>query len=378
MSKENGFDAMGLPMGRRALMTGAACAAGAGLIPPAAAAALPQLPSTLDAAAASQFARMALSHVTREYPMSTGMTRSGPGETVEQKLIRPVFYGSFGWGSSVATHWQLARLRNLYPKIAEAPSIADHFEAAFSEEKIAKEMEFFKTPMNEGAGRFGGWAWVMALQIELARDKSARAQRWAGLLAPMTADLTARTIDFLPKLRFPGRGGGTPLGLLQMVDYARQPGQEKLLDLITSNARNWYGEDVVEDKPQIGGEDSIPAEFATAELMRRVLPAAEFDGWFRRYMPKLATGEPAVLLTPVDSGDRGDERLTLAIDSLNLTRGWLLRSLARSCKGDARAKVMQAAADRHLAASLPHIGENYLSIRSLPAYALLALEAGRR
>ncbi|WP_336965602.1 DUF2891 family protein [Sphingobium aquiterrae] len=366
--------AMGLPVGRRTLMTGAACAMGAGLIPTAAGA---QVPATLDAAAASQFARMALSHVTREYPMETGMTRSSAAETVEQKPVRPVFYGSFGWGSAVATHWQLARLRNLFPRMPEAASIAAHFDSAFSAEKIAKEMAFFKTPMNEGSGRFGGWAWVMMLSVELGRDKSARAQRWAKLLAPMTVDLTERTIDFLPKLRFPGRGGGTPLGLLQMVDYARQPGQGKLLDLITSNARNWYGEDVVEDRPQLGGEDSIPAEFATAELMRRLLPAAEFDAWFRRYLPKLVTGDPAVLLTPVDAGDRGDPRLTLATDSLNLTRGWLLRNLAKACKGDRRAEVMTAAAARHLAVSLPHVGENYLSMRSLPAYALLALEAGR-
>lgn len=328
--------------------------------------------AVLDAAGARRFVQGGLSHVTREYPSSVGMVRNSAADLRPQKEVRPVFYGSYDWTSSIATHWLLATLHRAHPTMPEAAAIAARFDEAFTPEKVAAEIAFFKRPMNEGSGRLGGWAWLMTLSVELARDQTPAGKRWLHTLAPLTEELAARTVAFLPKFRVPGRTAATPMGLLMMVDYAKSRGDPALLNAIRANALEWYEGDVVDARPPLGGEDTAPAELAVAELMRRVLPADHFGRWFRGYMPGLASGEPALLLRPVDAGDRGDMRLALAVDTLNLTRAWLLRSLAQGVN-DGRADVLREAAERHFAAGLPHLDANYLSQKSLPSWALLGL-----
>jgi|SRR5271166_5614266 len=64
---------------------------------------------------AARFARLALGHVTREYPHSLTHVLSGPDDVRAPRELHPVFYGSFDWHSCVHAYWMLARLLGLFP-----------------------------------------------------------------------------------------------------------------------------------------------------------------------------------------------------------------------------------------------------------------------
>jgi hypothetical protein len=57
-------------------------------------------PLALDEEWAARFARIALGHVTREYP----------NVAAAPKTRHPIFYGSFDWHSCVHSYWLLATL----------------------------------------------------------------------------------------------------------------------------------------------------------------------------------------------------------------------------------------------------------------------------
>jgi hypothetical protein len=104
-----------------------------------------------------------------------------------------------------------------------------------------------------------------------------------------------------------------------------------------------------------------------ADLMRRVLPAAEFPAWFRRFLPDLAKGEPKTLLTPAQVTDRSDPQI-VHLDGLNLSRAWCMRSIAAALPAnDPARKVLAESAARHAEAALRHVasgdyaGEHWLA-----------------
>ncbi|GAA3265638.1 hypothetical protein GCM10020258_33590 [Sphingomonas yabuuchiae] len=74
--------------------------------------------------------------------------------------------------------------------------------------------------------------------------------------------------------------------------------------------------------------------------------------------------------------DRTDGKIA-HLDGLNLTRAWCWRVIAAKL-GPAHpvAARAEATAEAHLAASLPHLGNDYMGEHWLATFALLALEAG--
>ncbi len=76
-----------------------------------------------------------------------------------------------------------------------------------------------------------------------------------------------------------------------------------------------------------GGADFFSPCLMEADLLRRLLPPAEFAGWLARFLPDLAAGGPARLLTPATVADRSDGQL-VHLDGLNLSRAWCLWSIA--------------------------------------------------
>jgi hypothetical protein len=109
--------------------------------------------------------------------------------------------------------------------------------------------------------------------------------------------------------------------------------------------------------------------------MRRLLPTEEFLPWFDRFLPHIAERAPATLFRPATVTDRTDGKIA-HLDGLNLSRAWCWHSLASALSpGDPRRAIMQDAADRHLAAGLPHIATDYMGAHWLASFAVLALEA---
>jgi hypothetical protein len=68
---------------------------------------------------AARFARIALGHVTQEYPHKLDHVMDGPEDVAGPRMLHPVFFGSFDWHSCVHGYWLLLRIRRLFPELPE-------------------------------------------------------------------------------------------------------------------------------------------------------------------------------------------------------------------------------------------------------------------
>lgn len=183
--------------------------------------------------------------------------------------------------------------------------------------------------------------------------------------------IVARYLAFLPKQTYPIRSGvhpNTAFGLAFALDYARVVKHKPLQDLLEKRSRDYYGKDAnspAEWEPD--GADFFSPSLMEADLMRRVLPPAEFHAWLKRYLPGLDRSEPKSLFEPAKVSDRSDPQI-VHLDGLNLSRAWCLRGIAGALPaGNPARATLLAAAARHARASLPHIasgdyaGEHWLA-----------------
>jgi hypothetical protein len=320
----------------------------------------------IEPALATRFAKIALSHVTREQPNVIAH--------VSPRSVHPIFFGSFDWHSCVHSYWLLATLDRLFPKLLQHGDIAPLFNDSLTPQKVKGELDYLERATARGFERPYGWAWLLMLQAELARHRS---QPWASTLYPI-ADLFARRCrEHLPKLSYPVRSGvhsNTAFALVLALEYASAH-DKPLAELIRRTARAWYGSDRDCQAWEPSGEDFLSPALTEAECMRRILPAREFARWFDGFLPRLSKGEPATLFEPATVSDRSDGRI-VHLDGLNLSRAWCWRNLASSLKpNDPLHKLALAAADDHLSASLPHVSGDYMGEHWLATFALLALLA---
>jgi hypothetical protein len=248
-------------------------------------------------------------------------------------------------------------------------------------ENLAVERRFFADPNHRTLERPYGWGWLLTLQHELATWDDPDAARWAEAVAPLAELLAGNLVAWLPRLTYPQRTGvhpNTAFGLSRAYDYAAlraDQGDGALLAAITGAARRMFAADA--DYPahyEPSGADFLSPALAEAELVSRFLPAAEFSGWLERFLPGLGGGEPAALFRPAVVSDPTDGQIA-HLHGLNLSRAWAFVALAaRLPDGDRRIGPMLDAAERHAAASLPHVaGSDYMVEHWLAAYATLLL-----
>ncbi|MDO8323916.1 MAG: DUF2891 domain-containing protein [Phenylobacterium sp.] len=324
---------------------------------------------------ASRFARIALGHVAREYPNKMDHVLDGPGDAVGPRALHPIFFGSFDWHSCVHGYWTLATLRRLHPEIPEAAAIDDLFAGAFTPDKVEAERAYLDRPSSRGFERPYGWAWLLMLQAELIRHDD---QVWARRLAPLAEAFAERFRSYLPKATYPVRTGvhnSTAFALALAADYASGTEDVALEGLLRDTARGWYGGDRNAAAWEPSGDDFLSPTLMEAEAMRRLLPVVEFRTWFAGFLPDAAKGLPATLFTPATVSDRSDGKIA-HLDGLNLSRAWCWRAISESLDPDNHLRaVAHAAADRHLAASLPHVAGDYMGEHWLASFALLALTA---
>ena len=67
------------------------------------------------------------------------------------------------------------------------------FDAQFTEEKVAKEMEYFMRSSEKSYERTYGWAWLLKLQEQL---EVVGGGRWAETLRPLASLLVARWAEY--------------------------------------------------------------------------------------------------------------------------------------------------------------------------------------
>ncbi len=356
--------------------------AAAGILPlalvacamPAESAAAPATPPALEwnEEQAARFAGMALASVVREYPNKPMHVHLAPESALRPSALHPSFYGSFDWHSAVHGHWLLVRLLREFPQApfaAEARAVLDRH---LAQERVAVEAAYFQVSDNRGFERMYGWAWLLRLSAELASwEGDADAARWREQLRPLEDILVARTREYLPRLTYPIRTGVHPdtgFALAQILDYARAVGDAELAQLIEQRARAWYLEDRAWSFAfEPSGEDFFSSGLNEADLMRRILPPAEFSAWLDRFWPDLRRGQLGPMGEPAVVSDLTDGRIVHLV-GLNLSRAWTMEGIASALpeQDPRRARLLRSAAV-HADAGLAYVfsghygGEHWLA-----------------
>ena len=319
----------------------------------------------------TDFAKLALAGITREFPNKPMHVHTGPESARRPAELHPVFYGSFDWHSSVHGHWMLVRLLRLYPESSAAGEIRTALDRQLTKDGLAAEAAYFKVKSNRSYERMYGWAWALRLAAELTTWEDPDSARWAKNFEPLESVLVELIKDYLPKLDWPIRCGFHPesaFPLAQFLDYATAVGDEELAKLVRERARTLYGGD--RDYPvryEPSGNDFFSAGLNEADLMRRVLTPDEFQTWLSGFFPGLVRGELGNLLTPAKVSDVTDGHL-VHLAGLNLTRAWTMRGIANALpEADPRRRVLEESATAHMEAGLDYVfsghyeGEHWLA-----------------
>ena len=329
------------------------------------------MPTPLDLTRASAFARLALHGIDREYPNKPAEVLRGPVDIMSPSAMHPAFYGCFDWHSAVHGHWLLVRLLRVCPGLPEAAEIRARLGAHLTAANLAVEAAYFEPRENRGFERMYGWAWALRLATELKTWADPDARSWAKNLAPLEQKLVALVRDFLPRLTYPVRTGlhpDTAFALGQILDYARAVGDAGLEQLVVTRARHYFLAD--RNYPlnyEPSGEDFFSAGLNVADVMRRVLPPAEFSAWLDGFIPGLRTGELGAWGRPAEVSDPTDGRI-IHLAGLNLNRAWNLRGvLAALAATDPRRSVRDSSLHTPAAAGLQYVfsghyeGEHWLA-----------------
>ena len=335
------------------------------------AAEVPKIGDSLTDQQVSAFAKLALDGMDREYPYKPGNV------LIDQKSVRPprenhpAFYGCFDWHSSVHGHWMLVRLLKLYPNCSIGPRIREKLGEHLTKDNLQKEAAFFEIKENRSFERMYGWSWALRLAAELHIFDDPDAKQWRDAIRPLEDRIVELTKAYLPRLSHPIRTGVHPdtgFAVSQILDYAITVNDQELVQLLRQRSKDFYGSD--QDYParyEPSGEDFFSSCLNEADLMRRVLPKKEFAKWVDGFLPRLASGSPKSLLTPVEVTDVTDGKL-VHLAGLNLSRAWTLNGIAYSLpKNDPRRRILSDAANAHAAAGFKYVfsghyeGEHWLA-----------------
>lgn len=323
---------------------------------------------------ATQFTRIALGHVTKEYPHKLDHVWASDADGATPRQQHPIFYGSFDWHSCVHGYWTLARCLRRFPDRPECAEVRALFDSAFTPENVAAECDYLERPYARTFERPYGWAWLLMLAAELRRHEG----DWAGALQPLADAFVARFHAFLPLAEYPIRVGvhsNTAFAVALGLDYAEAANDAALATLLRGSATRWYARDRGCQAWEPSQDEFLSPALIEAEAMRRVLDDAAFRRWFADFLPDMARREPATLFAPATVSDRTDGKIA-HLDGLNLSRAWCWRGIASALDEDDPARAIALdAADVHLRSALAHVAGDYMGEHWLASFALLALEA---
>lgn len=319
---------------------------------------------TLGVELVQRFAELALECIHREYPNKIAHVLNADQDARPPRELTPVFFGCFDWHSAVHGHWLLVRLCRTYPQEPFAVEARAALAESFTPPKVAAEVEYLEGEGRKTFERPYGLAWLLQLAAELREWDDAQARQWSSTLEPLESVAARRLREWLPKLSHPIRTGEhsqTAFALGLVLDWARGRGDRETAALVAQRARDYYSADRGAGlRFEPGGEDFLSPVLAEADLMRRVLPPAEFAAWLGAFLPELSADGSSDWLGPAVVTDRQDGKL-VHLDGLNLSRAWMLEGIAAGLPpGDPRVPGLLGVAGRHRHAGLAAVsGEHY-------------------
>ena len=322
---------------------------------------------------AAHLAALPLKCIQQEFPYKTGIVFSDSSLISHPKEYHPVFYGCFDWHSSAHGHWMLVRLLKQFPDIPQADTIRQLLRSQLTAFNIASEIKIFQQKENRSFERTYGWAWILQMQKELMEWDDPLGKELSENLKPLSELFARLYIEYLGKLSYPLRVGehsNLAFGLRLAWDYAHTAGDDSLKKSIRTTALRFYKNDVncpISWEP--GGTDFLSPCVEEADLMWRILPAAAYEPWLKKFLPSLF--KPTVDLEPGRVKDRSDGRL-VHLDGLNFSRAWCLYGIAGHIKTN-RQKILELA-NIHMAAALPHVASGeYMGEHWLASFAVYAM-----
>ena len=120
----------------------------------------------LDNDKAGEWSRIALGHLTREFPHKLDHVLHGDEDAQPPRKLHPIFFGSFDWHSCVHGWWSLLTLRRLFPDNDEATAIARLADRSFTTANVGAELAYLDRPLSGGFERPYGWGWLLYLHQE--------------------------------------------------------------------------------------------------------------------------------------------------------------------------------------------------------------------
>ena len=337
---------------------------------PAAAKPVLEYPDEIAPALADRFSALALTCVHQEFPNKISRTTDTAEEIGRPKDLFPTFYGCFDWHSSVHGHWLLVRLLRVGPKDAPWRKEAEKkLWQSFNVNNIKGERANFARSARGSWERPYGLAWYLQLTAELrewyAESGAEEPNWWLMNLEPLERDIADSLKAWLPKLAYPIRLGthnqsAFAFGL--MLDWARVAKDEDMEGLIIEKSLAFHKDDVncpLDYEPS--GEDFLSPCLMEADLMRRILPQAEFSDWLSAFMPSIPTDGTGDWLAPGIVTDASDGKL-VHLDGVNSSRAWNLYNIARALPdGDIRQASLVAAAKIHADTGVAAVSDEHYS-----------------
>ena len=269
---------------------------------------------------------------------------------------RPLSYGCYDWHSSVHGHWLLVRLVREFPDAPFAKPAREALRKSLTADHLKQEAIYLREKGRVNFERPYGLAWLLQLIAELREWDDPDAKEMLASLRPLEDAALERLKTWLPKLSHPVRIGEhaqTAFALGLMLDYAHSTDNEGFAKMLNDQARRFYLAD--KNCPMAyepSGEDFLSPCLAEADVMRRVLPSAEFASWLKEFIPLIPTAADADWLPVTVSPDPSDPKLA-HLDGLNLSRAWMLEGIISALPvGDARRPALAGAAEAHRRAGL--------------------------
>ncbi len=328
--------------------------------------------SKLDITLAERLAALSLASLGREYPNHITHMLNSDEDARPPRELHPAFFGCLDWHSAVHNHWLLARLLKRFPEAGFTRDAAALLRKTLTTETIAAEARYLSAPGREGFERPYGWAWVLALDTELAP--------WPELRTPLGSLVelvVSRITPWLTSLPYPVRAGehsNTAFALGLMLDWCKATGNVVLAATITTAAARFYHTD--QNAPlawEPSGHDFLSPTLCEADLMSRIYAAEGFSRWLTDFLPEIPTGANRWLV-PAAMPDSEDYKLA-HLPGVNLSRAWMLATMAAALpQGDLRIATLLASAVAHA-----QVGRNaslradYGASHWLPTFAVYCL-----
>ncbi len=247
-----------------------------------------------DAEAAERFAHLALACVDQEYPNKISHVLNSDADVAPPRKLTPAFYGCYDWHSSVHGHWLLVRLARKFPEAPFAKPAREALRKSLTAENLKQEAAYLREKGRANFERPYGLAWLLQLVAELRRMGRSRSERNAGEPASAGRGRARSIEDVVAEAVASGSDRRARADRLRARPdaglCARRRGNESFAKLLSDQARKFYLAD--KNCPMAyepSGEDFLSPCLAEADVMRRVLPPAEFASWLKEFMPQIPT-----------------------------------------------------------------------------------------